>query len=88
MKPNTQVAMQQLIDRVREAVPFNLPQADICTGKCVGCPKKLLEFLDQELVSWETRLQNNEQPDFGDINRLAKTSQKIHKALAKNGLVH
>ncbi|WP_062261959.1 hypothetical protein [Endozoicomonas arenosclerae] len=87
MKPNTQTAMQVLIEQVRGAVPFDMPEAEICTGKCVGCPKKLLEFLDQELSDWEGRLEYDELPRLGDITRLAKTSKKVHKALAKNGLV-
>ncbi|MGI9279959.1 MAG: hypothetical protein ACR2PX_10055 [Endozoicomonas sp.] len=87
MKPNTQTAMQELIVQVRGAIPFNMPEAEICTGKCVGCPKKLLEFLDQELSDWEFRLQDEELPKLGDINRLAKTSKKVHKALTRNGLV-
>ncbi|WP_252178875.1 hypothetical protein [Endozoicomonas sp. 4G] len=87
MKPNTQTAMQELILQVREAIPFDMPEAEICTGKCVGCPKKLLEFLDQELTDWESRLEDEEAPRLGDLSRLAKTSKKVHKALAKNGLV-
>lgn len=87
MKPNTQTAMQELIEQVRGAIPFDMPEADICTGKCVGCPKKLLEFLDQELDDWESRLQDEETPKLGEITRLAKTSKKVHKALARNGLV-
>lgn len=79
--------MRNLIRQVRNALPFGAPQAQICAGQCQGCSLKLLEFIDTELQGWETRLAQGEQPNLGDIDRLAKTSKKIYQVLQRNGLV-
>lgn len=49
--------------------------------------QKLLEYLDTELEFWESELASGETPTLGDIDRLAKSSKKIYKALKKNDLV-
>jgi len=81
MKPDRKQAMKHLIQQVRTAMPFDLPEANLCSGKCNGCSQKLLDYLDSELENWEYRLKADETPDFGDIQRIAKTSKKIHKVL-------
>ncbi len=86
-KPDRPTAMWLLITQVRMAIPFDMPEANLCSGQCNGCSLKLLEYLDTELQDWEYRLQAGEVPDFGDINRVAKTSKKIYKVLQRNGLV-
>ena len=68
-------------------MPFDLPEANLCSGKCNGCSQKLLDYLDSELENWEYRLKDGHLPDFGDINRIAKTSKKIYRVLQHNGLV-
>ncbi len=87
MKPDRKHAMQQLIQQVRMAMPFDLPEATLCSGKCNGCSQKLLDYLASELEEWEYRLQADETPDFGEIQRIAKTSTKIYKVLVRNGLL-
>ncbi|MCU7938796.1 MAG: hypothetical protein KZQ64_09485 [gamma proteobacterium symbiont of Bathyaustriella thionipta] len=87
MKPGRSIAMQQLIEQVRVAMPFDLPEANLCSGKCNGCSQKLLDYLDTELEDWELRLKSGELPDFGEIQRIAKTSKKIYKVMQRNGLV-
>jgi hypothetical protein len=62
MKPGRHTAMSILITQVRDEYPFTLSETKICAGKCVGCPKKLLELADSELSYWEARIENNEQP--------------------------
>lgn len=79
--------MRQLIQQVRSAMPFALPEANLCSGKCNGCSQKLLDYLDSELQDWEYRLADGESPDFGDIHRIAKTSKKIYRVMQRNGLV-
>jgi len=86
MKPNRTNAMHQLILQVRTAMPFDLPEANLCSGKCNGCSQKLLDYLDSELEDWEYRLKEGEIPDFGEIQRIARTSKKIYKILDRNGL--
>ncbi len=86
-KANPSVAMSQLIAEVRVAVPFDTPVSELCDGPCTGCSKKLLDFLDQELEEWETRLDRGDSPTFGDLQRLGKQSQKIFRVLQKNGLI-
>ncbi len=86
-KPDTRTAMANLIEEVRAAMPFAAPDAVLCSDSCAGCSKKLLEFLDMQLQDWECRLNDGEQPTFGDLHRLGRTSKKIYAALKKNGLV-
>ena len=85
MKPDTRTAMQQLIVQVRASIPFDAPET--CSDSCRGCSQKLLEFLDTELESWESRLAEGESPTFGDLQRLARQSRKVFEALQRNGLI-
>lgn len=87
MKPNRETALTDLIAQVRESFPFTLPQAQICAGKCVGCPKKLLELVDMELSDWESRLNNSELPLLGDITRLGKLCKNVRRGLVRNNLL-
>jgi len=87
MKPDTTTAMHNLIGDIRQALPLDRPEAYMCSDNCNGCTLKLLEFIDMELIDWERRLNAGEIPNFGDINRLAKTGRKIYKVAKKNGLV-
>ncbi len=83
MKPDTRTAMRELIAQVREAVPFDAPEAQLCTGPCDGCSVKLLAFLESELEDWETRLDGGERPGLKDLSRLAK----VYAVLERNALV-
>lgn len=89
MKPNTRLAMQNVIDEVRSAIPFDATEADLCADSksCTGCSLKLIEFLDVELDDWQYKLDQNEIPNFGDIQKLVKSSKKIFNVLKINGLV-
>jgi hypothetical protein len=86
-KPDPSVAMRLLIRQVRDAIPFDLPQAQVCTGLCNGCSVKLLDYLDTQLCNWEVRLAAGERPGLADLSRLGSTSRKVYRALAANGLV-
>jgi hypothetical protein len=88
MKPDSATAMRNLIAQVRLTIPFGMPEAQMCLDGCQGCSRKLLEFLESELDSWERRLDDGEIPDFGDLNALVKTSKKIYTVLNNNGLVN
>lgn len=87
MKPDTRTAMRRLIAQVRDAIPFDGPEARTCTGLCTGCSVKLLDYLDAQLSDWEARLGAGEQPSLADLSRLGTTSRKVYRALAANGLV-
>ena len=86
-KPDTTEAMRDLIQEVREVFPFEMPAAQLCSGPCRGCPKKLLEFIDEELTDWATSLDAGDVPSLGELQALGKRCRKIHAALASNGLV-
>ncbi|MDJ0806288.1 MAG: hypothetical protein QNJ78_05585 [Gammaproteobacteria bacterium] len=86
MKPDTATAMRNLIDQVRENVPFDLTNEAICADSCEGCSVKLLNYLESELDAWELRLQAGERPNFGDLDKLAATSRKIHRVLKENNI--
>ena len=79
--------MTNLIEQIREAIPFDTPISHMCNGPCTGCSKKLLDYLDIELLDHERALKNKVKPKLGDIDKLAHTSKKIYLALKKNGLV-
>jgi hypothetical protein len=87
MKPDTRTAMTLLIGRIRAGIPLDRPGARVCTGNCNGCSMKLLDYLDSELQGWERRLADGERPNLGDLSGLARTARKIHRVLARNGLV-
>lgn len=79
--------MRQLIDRVRTTLPFDMPQAQMCSDLCSGCSQKLLAYLDMELADWERCLADGQRPSFGDIERLAKLSRSIYTVVKRNGLI-
>ncbi len=87
MKPDISTAMRQLIEQIREALPFDAPEAQVCQGPCEGCSMKLLDYLDMELQDWEQRLAQGEKPGLADYSKLAKTGQRVHRVLEKNGLL-
>ena len=86
-KPDRQQAMRLLIQEARSTIPFGLSEAEMCSGICHGCSKKMLAFLETELDSWEYRVDQGEIPSFGDLQKLGKMSSKIYRALEKSGLV-
>jgi len=86
-KPDTRTAMRQLIERVRETMPFGLNADDLCGDACQGCSNKLLIYLETELDAWEFRLADGAVPTLGDLDRLAKQSKKIYRVLQQNGLL-
>lgn len=87
MKPDTTTAMNDLIAKVRESIPFDTPMSELCNGPCTGCSKKLLDFLDTQIEEWESEMAAGNEPNLGDIHSLAKTSRKIYAVLKKNGLI-
>ncbi|WP_461520639.1 hypothetical protein [Porticoccus sp.] len=87
MKPDASKAMRQLIRDVRRTIPFDMPAAQVCGGLCVGCPKKLLNYLADELDHWQSCLDDGQVPRLGDLSRLGRCSQKVYSALQKNQLV-
>jgi len=86
-KPNSRIALQQIINQINTVMPFGLSEAEICAGKCIGCPKKLTEFMSMEVDYWQSQLDNNEPILLGDVSRLANIGAKVFKGLKKNGLI-
>lgn len=87
MKPCAQTAMRSLIKTVRRSIPLDMSEAELCSGVCRGCSKKLIDFLIMELDDWECRLDQGETPRLGELESFAKSCRKIYKALQRNGLV-
>ena len=79
--------MRALIRQVRAALPFEAAEAQVCTGVCQGCSRKLLDFLESELDDWERRLDAGERPGLSDLSRLMQTGRKVERVLARNGLI-
>ena len=86
-KPRTTEAMRSLIGEARTALPLDLSPEQVCADECRGCSIKLIEYLAMELDTWEYRLDAGAVPNFRDLDRLARSCSKIHRALHKNGLV-
>lgn len=87
-KPDTTSAMLDLVQQIRAHIPFDeLDDARVCSGVCIGCAKNLLEYLEQEIIYWESSLARGEIPSLGDINKLARSAKKIYKVLQLNNLV-
>ncbi len=81
--------MFNIIQQVRATFPLTMTEQELCTKTCsYGCPKKLLEYIDMEITDWEQRLENGEIPNFGDIQKLSKTSENIYRVLKKNNIVN
>lgn len=87
MKPDVSTAMRGLIQDVKRTIPFDMPAARMCGGRCIGCPKKLLNYLEGELEHWQSRLDGGHVPSFGDLSRLGRSSRKVYSALQKNQLL-
>jgi hypothetical protein len=86
-KPSTSAVMRDIIRQIREAFPFHFGEQELCTDTCSsGCPLKLLEYMEMEIQQWEERLDQGEIPTFGDIQKMGRLGQKIHRVLQKNQL--
>ena len=80
--------MTALVVQIRTQIPFDeLDEARICSGKCVGCAKKLLEYLEQEVIYWEEALNRAEVPSLGDVHKLGRSAKKIYKVLQVNKIL-
>ncbi len=87
MKPDVSTAMRNLIREVRQTLPFDLTEEQMCTGPCDGCSMKLLGYLESELEHWEQRLAEDEKPGLAELSKLAKSCRKVHAIVRKNGLL-
>jgi len=87
MKPNTVLAMHNLIKQIKSSILFDLDKTDACPDSCRGCSVKLVDFLEVEIEDWEFRLVCNETPNFKDLDKLAKTAKKVRRVLINNGLI-
>lgn len=87
LKPNTRIAMQQLIAEINEVMPFGLSEAEICAGKCLGCPKKLIEYISSEVAHYQSQLDNGTLTSLADISNLARIATKVRRSLERNGLI-
>tara|TARA_R110001583_G_scaffold85526_1_gene224040 strand:+ start:598 stop:864 length:267 start_codon:yes stop_codon:yes gene_type:complete len=86
-KPNTSTAMKMLIEQIQTALPFEKSEHEICAGKCVGCAKKMLEYIGSELDHYQCQLNNEETPTLGEISNLASIAKKVHRNMVRNSLV-
>ena len=86
-QPRIDLAAGQLIAKIRERFPFEMPESELCDGICVGCPKKLLAYIEMELDDLERRINRPGQISLGDLSRLGRQAGKIERVLQKNQLV-
>ncbi|MGL5027148.1 MAG: hypothetical protein ACRC6P_14395 [Shewanella oncorhynchi] len=83
-KPNTQIAMQTLIHQIKETIPLNLEEAQLCQGQCLGCSKKMLEMLDAEISYWQF---SEVTPSLKDLKNLENIGRRTYKILKRNQLL-
>lgn len=83
-KPNTQIAMQTLINKIKETIPLNLEEAQLCQGQCLGCSKKMLEMLDAEISYWQF---SEVTPSLKDLKNLENIGRRTYKILKRNQLL-
>lgn len=83
-KPNTQIAMQTLINQIKETIPLNLEEAQLCQGQCLGCSKKMLEMLDAEISYWQF---SEVTPSLKDLKNLENIGRRAYKILKRNQLL-
>ena len=83
-KPNTQIAMQTLINQIKETIPLNLEEAQLCKGQCLGCSKKMLEMLDAEISYWQF---SEVAPSLKDLKNLENIGRRTYKILKRNQLL-
>jgi len=76
--------MLELIDQVRNTLPFDSADTSLCSDECSGCSKKLLEFIGMELDDWEARLAGGHVPTFGELHKLGQTCKKVYRVLQRN----
>ncbi|MBW3516724.1 hypothetical protein KO537_18660 [Shewanella sp. NKUCC01_JLK] len=83
-KPNPQIAMQTLINQIKETIPLNLEEAQLCQGQCLGCSKKMLEMLDAEISYWQF---SEVTPSLKDLKNLENIGRRTYKILKRNQLL-
>lgn len=88
-KPDRVTAMNNIIQAVKSEFPLTNPELTVCGPniKCLGCPKKLLEIVDDEVSYWETNLANGVIPSLGEISRFGKLCKNIRRALVRNNVL-
>lgn len=79
--------MKMLIEQIQTALPFEKPEHEICAGKCVGCAKKMLEYMGSELDHYQCQLDNGATPTLGEISDLARVAKKVQRNMVRNNLV-
>ncbi|MFT7053705.1 MAG: hypothetical protein ACJAU1_001262 [Psychromonas sp.] len=86
-KPDCKTAMLNIITLVKSDFPFNHPDINICGDTCVGCPKKLIELVETEIMHWESAIERGEIPSFNEISGFAKLCKNVRRGLVRNGLL-
>lgn len=83
-KPTARIAMQAMIGNIKDKIPLDLEEAQICQGECLGCSKKMLEMLDTEISYWQY---SDTEPGLKDLKSLQNISERTYKILKRNRLV-
>ncbi|MDD9174764.1 MULTISPECIES: hypothetical protein [Aliivibrio] len=86
-KPDLKTAMRNIIELVKADFPFDAPEAQICGDTCVGCPRKLIELVESELLYWESYIERGETPNFSEIDKFAKLCKNVRRGLVRNGIL-
>jgi len=88
-KPDRITAMRQIIEQVKQEFPLYDPKTFSCgpDNSCIGCPKKLMELVDDELSYWEHTINRGISPGFDELNRFGKLCKNVRRGLVRNKLI-
>jgi hypothetical protein len=88
VKPDRMSAMRNIIEQVKAELPIYESETFVCgpEGKCIGCPKKLLEMVDSELSYWESAMDRGITPQFDEIRRFGKMCTSVRRGLIRNNV--
>ncbi len=81
--------MLQIIHAVKQEFPLYQEDTFVCgpDNSCIGCPKKLMELVDDQLTYWEHAIRRGVIPSFDDLSRFGKLCRNVKRGLVRNNRV-
>ena len=84
---NVTIVITNVLLQMKKELVEPVKYQNLCVIDCYGCPKKLLEFLEDFIISWEEKIAIGYRPNFGDLSKIIRVAEKTQTALSKNGLL-
>ena len=84
---NVTIVITKVLLQMKKELVEPIKYQNLCVIDCYGCPKKLLEFLEDFIISWEEQIATGYRPNFGDLSKIIRVAEKSQAALLKNSLI-